>query len=125
MKIGRQLVSLLLLFLFGVNILAEAASFHSEQLGDRSVQTSVSQMDGSQAVLHSATDCAEGKHATTGHCADPCHTGRCHFGHCSYHSVKNYSGLDPHLALMGYLTYDLHIPNGPFLEGPKRPPRHS
>lgn len=126
MKIKCRLVSFLLLFLLGVNLLAGASSFHSEQLDEHSVGATFSQlMDGSQPSLHSATDCTDETHTKSSHCTDPCHTGRCHFGHCSYQAVKIYFGMAPHLSLQSHLTYDLVIPKGPFLEGPKRPPRHS
>jgi hypothetical protein len=115
-------ISLILLVLFGVNLLAEAASNHAEPI-NHSVSIQGPEL---KAALHSTTDCPDADHPldNSNECGDPCHTGRCHFGHC-YHMVKGYSALDPSIALYGHVTYELLVPKSPFLEGPKRPPRHS
>jgi hypothetical protein len=118
-------VSLILLVLFGVNILAEAASNHIEPINQHST-VSTQSSEAQITSLHSTTDCPDRQHPSdsSNNCADPCHTGRCHFGHC-YHMVKGYSAFDPSVSMQSHLTYELLVPKAPFLEGPKRPPRHS
>lgn len=116
-------VSLILLVLFGLNILAEAASNHVEPVNLHS--TSIQSSDAQLTTLHSTTDCPDGQHSDSSrHCADPCHTGRCHFGHC-HHMVTGYSPIDPALIAQCHITYELLVPKAPFLDGLKRPPRYS
>ncbi len=121
MRKKGKFVSLLLLVLFGLNILAEAASNHTDSINTN--QSSEAQM----LTLHSTADCPDGDHPSDGtnNCADPCHTGRCHFGHCAYHVTSGYSAINPDIFNKGHLDFNTLAPKSPYLDGPKRPPRHS
>lgn len=121
------LISLILLALFGMNVLAEVVSNHVEPINlHSSFSSSIQNSDAQISTFYSATDCPDGQHPSDGsqNCADPCHTGRCHFGHC-FHAIKGYAAMDPSMAMQSHVTYQLLVPKAPFLEGPKRPPRHS
>ena len=66
---------------------------------------------------------AQQDHATS-NCFDPCHTGGSHFGHLSLFfaiNIKSYS-LEDNRVIRA--TND-RIAEGPFIEGLKRPPKHS
>lgn len=59
------------------------------------------------------------------HCPDPCHLGQPHFGHSAFlgsiPTVK-YFHLEVEAA-DGFANHS--IVDGPFLEGPRRPPKHA
>jgi hypothetical protein len=79
----------------------------------------------SESVGMVATDeCPAGDHSDN-ECFDPCHMGRCHFGHCS---VTFRSPQIPYLTFESkqvLVSKNDQMIEEPFLEGHRRPPKLS
>ncbi len=86
--------------------------------------------DACVTVSAAQDDCEESaanhtEHAERSDCSDGCHTGPCHFGHCL---------VVPSNAFVKYATIEklenLHaisksLVEGPYLEGPRQPPKQA
>ncbi len=118
--------SVLMLFVFGFNLIAESASIQFESLETYSsispVRSFDNDSDGYQQNEEPASQEVNAEHKG---CSDPCHRNQCHFGHCAYHPVSRYSLISPDLLNQSLINSNSLAHKGPFLDGPKRPPRLS
>jgi hypothetical protein len=73
---------------------------------------------------HSNLGC-DSKAPEKSHCPDPCHLGQPHFGHTAF--LGSTSSLSYALFNTEVPTFasERSIVDGPFLEGPRRPPKHA
>jgi hypothetical protein len=117
--------SILMLLVFGVNLIAEIASAHSESLQTHSSISAVSSFDSDSGGYQNEESTPQGVNTEHKGCTDPCHRGQCHFGHCAYHAVSGYAAISPALLSKGHIALNFLAPKAPFLDGPKRPPRLS
>lgn len=123
MQLMVRKISILILVVFGFNLVAEVVSAHF-QSPDLYISTSSASAasDDSDSYMAGKSQSQDLNSEHKG-CMDPCHRGQCHFGHCAYHGASGYSALSADLFKLGYINCDFLVPKSPFLEGPKRPPR--
>jgi hypothetical protein len=118
--------SILMLVVFGFNLIAEIASSQFENPNAHMASSSsLSRVSGNSSTYEN--EGSQSQDVNTDHkgCMDPCHRGQCHFGHCAYHLTSGYPALGPDLFNLVHIDFGFLAPKSPFLDGPKRPPRHS
>ena len=132
MKIYRRLTSILLLFLLGSVLGAEAVGFSDDHAIPCVEISVVENADFSHSDSQIAQQEISGIHNNHEHskdsssnCSDPCHTGQSHFGHSLYNTTQSQVSFPADSsAEVKKSTSDFAI-EGPVLEGPRKPPRHS
>lgn len=117
--------SILMLVVFGFNLIAEIASSQFENPNSHIASSNVSNVSGDSGSLESEKSQSQDVNTDHKGCMDPCHRGQCHFGHCAYHLTSGYPALGPDLFSLVHIDFGFLAPKSPFLDGPKRPPRHS
>lgn len=125
MRLNARKFSVLVLFVFGFNLIAESASIQFESLETYSSIPSVSSFDNDSGGYQNKDSGSQEVKSKHKECSNPCHRSQCHFGHCAYHPVSRYSLILPDLLNQGLINANSLAHKAPFLDGPKRPPRLS
>jgi len=77
---------------------------------------------GAGATISVASDAASPAAADEVPCADPCHYGQAHLGHCLAHLPAGKAILRPAVRAVDWKAIRA-VPADVYLRGPKRPPR--
>ena len=119
MRKTSKFLSLILSVCLGVNIIADANPNNADQTSQY-IEPLYEKL-----VNYSTADCPDIDLPSDGNCADPCHIGSCHFGHCSHHIISGYSLISPCVFNKDHLVFNALVPEYPYLDGLRRPPRYS
>lgn len=111
---SRSYIAIFLLLILGLNYVADASASHGTNSPTQG-----------QSIYSAETPSGDSRGATTSDCGDMCHLGRCHFGHCFLEVGSGYPGVEGNFDKTGRGWDIFRVAAGPFLEGPKRPPRFS
>ncbi len=114
MALFRKFIAIVLISLFAMSAISEIAANDNHALSDSAVNLAPEfSVSVRSAPFSGATDV----------CCDPCHSGICHFGHCSHLVIQNqnlvfltHSDLEWTPALSARLA-------SPDLDSWRRPPR--
>lgn len=115
--VKRLLIMILMLNFFSVVIGADPVASASADLFCG--RGSASQKN---ASISASGDFDHSENSQPSDCSDPCHVGGCHFGHCPFPILSEmfyFYSLTNHV---GFQTIN-RIPEDPFLQGLRRPPR--
>jgi hypothetical protein len=109
-------ISVLIFLIFSFNLLSEIAFSFIEDHAKTDVSSNIYQNEKSSV-----------KDSNTSHdnCPDQSGSEQCHFGHCMHHIFTTYLTLSPSFLSTNKIISAELVPQTPFLEGPKQPPRFS
>ncbi|MGE0634041.1 MAG: hypothetical protein AB7O96_16625 [Pseudobdellovibrionaceae bacterium] len=113
----RSIFFLVVVIFLGLNILTEFSFSSSSQSNNFSMS-----FESVHAIEISGSSVVDSKDNADRNCSDPCHVGRCHFGHCAVPS-QNRNEISFYGLGSAYSKREVRVPNSPILDGPKRPPR--
>lgn len=113
----KKVVAAVLLALFTLNIFADSGLVKYELKDSHSSMTS-----GHEKIQ--SKDLTKSNKSSSEQCTDPCHTGKCHFGHCAHTIVSSYFAVVRD-NLSSYTIFGLSEPDAPSISGLKRPPKFS
>lgn len=117
----RQFISLLLLLISAGSLASDLTASHFtpfEQGGLQELTLGIAQRD-------IRCPYSQNERRELPNCANPCHLGVCHFGHCLSEVTTDTAYSENGPRSFSSLSMNLISPLAPFLEGPKRPPRFS
>ncbi len=73
---------------------------------------------------HTGVSC-DSENPEKSHCSDPCHLGQPHLGHASFLCSSTHLTYALFDSGVSAFSFKQNIIDGPFLEGPRRPPKYA